>query len=705
MNGPRRAPPIFEFGGFHLDTGRRQLRSPQGELAGLPANAFDILQYLVEHYGQLVEKSALMKAAWPNVVVEEGNLSQGIFLLRRALGERAGEDRFIMTVPGRGFRFVAPVKVLDPADDAAAATVRTIAPRSTTPRIAIMPFENLSPDPANAFFADGLHDEILATLAQRTRGLQVISRTTMMRYRGQPAPMPQIAAELGADYVVEGTVRREAERVRVTLQLIDARDDSHLWAQSYDRTLKSALTLQSEIAGDVASRLAARFVGKSAAPPTRNSEAYDLFLRARLLGQQVTAVSPRGQWTEVAALISRAIELDPEFSSAYAFRAGFQTEMFAFNYDNSDELVGQINADLAAARRLAPRDPLALAAAAANHLWIEVDPKRALSAYQEADAAGLNEAQTLSSYAMVMERLGRGNEVYDLICRAIELDPANPFLIATSAVTFSILGRLVEAINLIDRGIRTYPERRFLRLVRAQLLFVNLGHIEQLRSELKLSSRQLSQESLIDLNFRTLLCAGAYDELQRLLDAIPESEIRMVPGLGGGGAMFGVGNRPMAQFHGWVALLRGDAAEAARQGAAVLEFCARSKPTLAGSGFHRSLSVEGHLFMGQRDRAIAAARATVSAINPDRDAFGRFSVFYAARCLAWIGEQDEAVSLLESQSIPNITRIAAFCCHDPSLTTPLAGNARFAALTARLEAGLAERASQLSGIISGRGGA
>jgi tetratricopeptide (TPR) repeat protein len=300
---------------------------------------------------------------------------------------------------------------------------------------------------------------------------------------------------------------------------------------------------------------------------------------------------------------------------------------------------------------------------------------------------------------MVMERLGRDDEVYDLICRAIALDPANPFLIATSAVTFSILGRLAEAINLVDRGIRTYPERRFLRLVRAQLLFVNIGHIEELLSELRVSSRQQSHASMIDLNFRTLLCAGAYDELQRLLDAIPESEIRMVPGLGGGGAMFGVGNRPMAQFHGWVALLRGDVAEAARQGAKVLEFCARSKPTLAGSGFHRSLAAEGHLFMGQRERAIAAARAMVPGISPDRDAFGRFSVFYAARCLAWIGERDEAVSLLESQSSQNIRRIAAFCCRDPSLTTPLAGNARFAALTARLEAGLAERASQLSGIL------
>jgi tetratricopeptide (TPR) repeat protein len=526
----------------------------------------------------------------------------------------------------------------------------------------------------------------------------------MMRYRVQPAPMPQIAAELGADYVVEGTVRREAERVRVTLQLIDARDDCHLWAQSYERTLTSALTLQSEIAGDVASRLATRFVGESAAPPTSNSEAYDLFLRARLLGQQVTAVSPREQWTEVTALISSAIEIDPDFASAYAFRAGYQTTMFAFNYDNSDELVRRINADLAAARRLAPRDPLALAAAAGNHLWIEVDLERALSAYQEADAAGLDDAMTLSSYAMVMERLGRDDEVHDLICRAIALDPANPFLIATSAVIFSILGRLAEAMTLIDRGIKIYPERRFLRLVRAQLIFVNIGHIEELLCELDVSTRQLPQASLIDLNFRTLLCAGAYDELQRLLDAIPESEIRMIPGLGGGGAMFGVGNRPMAQFRGWIALLRGDVAEAARQGAAVLDFCARSKPTRANSGFHRSLSVEGHLFMGQYDRAIAAARATVSSINPEHDPFGRFSVFYAARCLAWIGAHDEAVSLLESQSSRNLNRISAFCCRDPTLTTPLAGNARFATLTARLEAGLAERASQLSGIIFGRSG-
>src|SRR5882672_349083 len=266
--------PIYEFGGFRLDVARRQLRMRDEQPAELTVKVFDTLLYLVEQRGELVEKAALMRAVWPNVVVEENNLTQNISMLRRVLGERAGEHRFIMTVPGRGFRFVAPVTLLAEGSVAAVLPAPTPDTHAGIPRIAIMPFENLSPDPANAFFADGLHDEILATLAQRAPGLQVISRTTMMRYRANPAPLPRIAAELGANYVMEGTVRREANQVRVTLQLIEAREDRHLWAQSYDRTLKSALTLQCEIASDIASRLAARFIGSRAAPPTNIPEAY-----------------------------------------------------------------------------------------------------------------------------------------------------------------------------------------------------------------------------------------------------------------------------------------------------------------------------------------------------------------------------------------------------------------------------------------------
>src|SRR5678816_2347868 len=254
----------------------------------------------------------------------------------RDRGERAGEQRFILTVPGRGFRFVAPVKLLPAHDGLASVPAHTA---TSSQRIAILPFENLSPDPANAFFADGLHDEILATLAQRAPGLQVISRTTMMRYRAHPVPLPQLAAEINASHVIEGTVRREGDQVRVTLQLIDARDDRHLWTQSYDRTLRSALTLQSEVASDVATRLAARFTGAPAAPQTRNPEAYDLYLRSRLQRQMLSPLVPPGRFDEVEALLNRAIELDPDFAAAHAQRAGFLATKFGFNYDTSDELL------------------------------------------------------------------------------------------------------------------------------------------------------------------------------------------------------------------------------------------------------------------------------------------------------------------------------------------------------------------------------
>jgi TolB-like protein len=141
---------------------------------------------------------------------------------------------------------------------------RRVEPTSvgSKPRIAILPFENLSLDPANAFFADGLHEQIVATLSNRTPGLEVISRTTMMTYRN-PKPVELIAKELGATHVLEGSVRREGDTVRLTLQLIDARTDDHIWSQDYDRTLRSALALESDVASEVAAQLSVRLAHRT----------------------------------------------------------------------------------------------------------------------------------------------------------------------------------------------------------------------------------------------------------------------------------------------------------------------------------------------------------------------------------------------------------------------------------------------------------
>ena len=676
-------PPIYEFSGFRLDVARRQLRASDDQPASLTVKVFDLLLYLVEHRGELVEKSTLLQAVWPNVIVEENNLNQNISVLRKVLGERAGEHRFIVTVPGRGFRFVAPVKVS--GNGVAAAAQNPAARPDSAPRIAIMPFENLSPDPANAFFADGLHDEVIATLAQRAPDLQVISRTTMMRYRAHPAPLPQIAAELHVNYVVEGTVRREGDQVRVTLQLIEAREDRHLWAQSYERTLESALTLQCEVASDVASRLAARFHGDTAAPPTHNPQAYDLYLRSRLLAQQLTPLSRPEQYAEVDVLLSRAIELDPNFAIAYANRAGFADARFAFNYETSDEVLQRIRSDLAMARRLAPRDAIVLAAEGGHFAWVERDLPRSLAAFQAAADAGLAHSMFLCAFSVVLQRLGRYAEAIALTSRAMALDPANPFVLAHSSLSLGSMLQVGEAMRVADRAIELYPDRPFARLVRAQVIFNCTGRSEELRRELASAARHLPPSYLLDLNFLVLMKQGAYDELQVLLDAIPESEVRCVAGPGGGGPLFSVGKRPLAQFRGWLALVRGNAADAARYGGEVLAFVERQKTGVQNDWFLHLLSADGHLFQGHREDAIASARAAVEAMPMTQDRFGAYVAAFAALDLVWCGAIDEALTLLESLYEYRTFSGATSILRNPALAAALAGNARFQSLKARVD--------------------
>jgi TolB-like protein len=251
---------IYEFGDFRLDAARHLLvLKRDGRALPLTQKAFETLWFLVRHSGELLDKRTLMDAVWPNLCVEDNNLNQCISTLRQLLGDTRDDHRFIVTIPGRGYRFVADVKVVPSEEshpDVARATLRC-------PRLAIMPFANLSPDPSDAFFADGLHEEILSTLSRCLPAVAVISRTTMLSYRQKPKPIGDIAHELGATHVMEGAVRREGDHLRLTLQLVDAETDRYLWSQTYDRTLSSAMTLESEIATDVASRLCERFDGAS----------------------------------------------------------------------------------------------------------------------------------------------------------------------------------------------------------------------------------------------------------------------------------------------------------------------------------------------------------------------------------------------------------------------------------------------------------
>ena len=679
------APLLYAFGDFRLDATQRLLRSrATGEALPLTSKAFETLLHLVERRGELVEKSALMKAVWPNVVVEENNLNQCISALRRALGENANEHRYIVTVPGRGYRFVAEVTAGTSATSRAAVT-------PAKPRIAVLPFENLSPDPANAFFADGLHEEILTTLARRTSGLEVVSRTTMRMYRLKPKPLQEIAGELGVSHVIEGSVRREAQQVRLTLQLVDARADRNLWSRNYDRTLSDALRLQSEIAGEVAAQLSVQLVGEAQEGAlTSNPLAYDFYLKGLVARQLVHPYAPIERYHEIDHLFGQAIALDPQFAAAYAQRATFRTTMFAFNYDASRAQAERIRADVATARRLAPRDSLPMASEAFYLSWVEGDLARAIAVFDQAEAVGVGDTMYLAGKGQMLLRAGRVDEALRVMGEIKALDPANPFIAGAAAAFLLVLRRPHEALRAIDQAIERFPDDLPLRLIAGSAEFAYRGQTGRWRDALERASRAAGPAVLIDQHFNVLRLEQRYADLRALLDQVPTTAVRVISGQGGS-SLWSVGERPVAGYRGWTATLLGEAEEAARHGRDVLDYAAGRERTPWNDWFLRLLDAQGQLFAGNPAPAIARARESLELMPRSRDASTSLTVaMIAAAVLAWAGAEDEAVQLLERLSATTPGIGPAWVARDPLYVVPLARNSRYRVLAERLEAQLGD---------------
>jgi TolB-like protein len=303
----------YEFGDFVLDADRRQL-SKHGQALALTQKALEALLYLAERPGQLIGKVDLLKAIWPNTVVEENNLNQVISTLRRALGENPGEQRYILTVPGRGYQFTAPVRPVNGAE-----SLTTNAAIRPTASVAVLPFANLTGDVSKEYLSDGLADELIHMLA-RVPKLKVPSRTSSFAYKGRNTDIRQIASDLGVSTILEGSVRSAGERIRVTAQLIDAANGFHIWSESYDRRYGDLFELQDELTSAIVKALrlsldANDSVRQQNSPPTRDIEAYDLYLQGFRLVQ--------GSATQREALLRglelgrQAVARDPNFARGH----------------------------------------------------------------------------------------------------------------------------------------------------------------------------------------------------------------------------------------------------------------------------------------------------------------------------------------------------------------------------------------------------
>src|SRR5712692_9025762 len=274
------------LGPFRLDT-ERGLLLRRTEPEALGKRAIALLQALVEQPGELVSKDALIEAAWSGQIVEESNLTVQIAALRRVLGEFPGGDRWIETMPRRGYRFVGPV-IAEAQRGVMAVPAQVDGMQDDLalphkPSIAVLPFVNMSGDPEQEYFADGIVEEIITVLS-RIRWLFVIARNSTFTYKGQAVDVKQVGRELGVRYILEGSVRKGGGRVRISAQLIEAETGAQLWADRFDCSLEDVFELQDQVAISVAGviepALQTAETARSASRPTSDMTAYDLYLRA-----------------------------------------------------------------------------------------------------------------------------------------------------------------------------------------------------------------------------------------------------------------------------------------------------------------------------------------------------------------------------------------------------------------------------------------
>jgi len=403
----RQAEHYYAFGPFRLEPEQGRL-SRDGLVAPLPPKTFALLLALVRNHGRLVDKEALMQELWPDAFVEEANLTFHVSVLRKTLGESASQGGgYIETVPKCGYRFRTAVKEVREKRDIKS--------------VVVLPFSSAG-SPGSDYFADGMHEALISELAQ-IRGLRVISRTSSQHYGTAGRPLPELARSLHVDVAVEGCVFLEGDRARIDIRLVDAREDRHLWAHSYERNLRDLLSLQRELAGTIVRQIQVRLTKREEerlgqAHPV-HPEALTACLRGRYYWDHFTETSMQ----QAMALFQQAIQIDPGYPQAWAGLSGCHSAMAV------QSMVGPRDAAIKArqaAQRAIELDPLlpdAHLTVAATRLFFDWDWLGAERAIATAIDLSPSFSQAHSLFTHYALARGWGEHAIASATRALELDP------------------------------------------------------------------------------------------------------------------------------------------------------------------------------------------------------------------------------------------------------------------------------------------
>ena len=531
---------LYRFGQFMLDPARRTLSRADSPVSLTP-KAFDVLLFLAQNPNRLVTKEELLQAVWGDTFVEEGNLTQYISHLRKALGDNSEDGRLIVTIARKGYQFTADVTFAGAADTAIQSAVQVSSlessPRDTQPALrspvdeavpkasrnwpkavlvgasavllvvvcfaswrhfwgmtrprsqkimlAVLPFENLTGDPNKEYLADGLTEETISQLGRLDpEQLGVIARTSVMGYKHKDERLDQIGRDLSVQYVLENSLRESGDNIRLTAQLIQVKDQTHLWSHDYDYSAKNILTVEDDVANDVAREIRVRLTSKQrtelAQSHTVNPEAFDAYLQGHYYFERDSDKD-----TDMAAkYFERATQLDPSYALAWV--------------------------ELSRARKWQ---------AVSGLIPREEGYRLARKAVERALALNPNLAEAHSQMGRIKQQIDFDWTGADASYRrAVELEPGNPETVRMAAFSVAILGRLDEALQLQRRAVDLDP-------LNAQS-WEGLGEIEFRGGQLDEAEADLrkAQELRPDNYLSATFLSEIYVMQGRPQDALPEIE-------------------------------------------------------------------------------------------------------------------------------------------------------------------------------------
>ena len=475
----------YLFEGYLLDTDRRELRVG-ADLTPVEPQVFDVLAYLIENRERVVSKEELLASVWEGRSVSESTLTTRINAARKAIRDSGGQQRLIKTLPRKGFRFVGVVQEGEPQRTTASEQPTPVLVLPDRPSIAVLPFTNISGDADQEYIADGIVEDITTELS-RFRELFVIARNSSFHYKGQTADVRRVGRELGVRYVLEGSIRRDHDRLRISAQLVDAMTGAHRWAERYDRDVQDIFAVQDEVARTVAAILVAH-VSKAEAErtllkPPPSLQAHDYYMRAAVALTSYNSSFSREELCDARRLLQHALAIDPNYARAHAALSMIYVSLWVHRWDDEcpwPAALGRAYQSANKGLQLAPDLPEAHVGLGWTLLWMR-QHETAIAEFERAVALNPNFTNWRCAFTLVFA--GEPRRAIQVLETHMRLDPFyEPYAPATRGLACYMQKRYAEALPHLRECVSRAPKMRAARVWLAAS-YAQLGDLDNARAE------------------------------------------------------------------------------------------------------------------------------------------------------------------------------------------------------------------------------